>query len=47
MAKLGLVIFIKVVDLCFSFSKKKTTYKNEFYNFSYNQNIEQCYELIM
>jgi hypothetical protein len=40
MSKMGLIISIKVVDLCFSFLNKETMHKTEFYNFSYNQNTK-------
>jgi len=44
MEKLGIFIFMKVVDLCFSVLKKQTTHKTKFYSSSYTQNTKQCLE---
>jgi hypothetical protein len=47
METLGIFIFMKVADPCFSVPKKQTTHKTEFYSFDYTQNTKQYLESVM
>jgi hypothetical protein len=47
MEKMGIFIFMKIIDPCCGVPKKQTTYKTELYSSGYTQNTKQCLKFVM